>query len=275
MSTESESAEQVVRLSLEGFEVVAKLCGSMAKNFGVMLYAMSKDTNKVSKGRVRLSRMLKDGSDLTMFSIKKESYQDFKKEAKKYRIAYSAIFNKNEKTSDGLIDLVVREQDARRVNRVVERYNITTVNVEKMEKELDDEKTETENKNTEKPVIDKDIQEKNTSQDLMNKLLKKQNIKEENENTNPSNIQSPEKDSPSENILKMSEGNAKMMNNTEEKPSIMEKIERIKENNAQKEKEKEKALESVADIPKQPIVNERQHEQPKILNKKDRKEKQK
>ena len=73
----------------------------------------------------------------------------------------------------------------------------------------------------------------------------------------------------------MSEGNAKMMNNTEEKPSIMEKIERIKENNAQKEKEKEKALESVADIPKQPIVNERQHEQPKILNKKDRKEKQK
>ena len=112
-----------------------------------------------------------------MFSIKKESYQDFKKEAKKYRIAYSAIFNKNEKTSDGLIDLVVREQDARRVNRVVERYNITTVNVEKMEKELDDEKTETENKNTEKPVIDKDIQEKNTSQDLMNKLLKKQNIK--------------------------------------------------------------------------------------------------
>ena len=167
MSTESESAEQVVRLSLEGFEVVAKLCGSMAKNFGVMLYAMSKDTNKVSKGRVRLSRMLKDGSDLTMFSIKKESYQDFKKEAKKYRIAYSAIFNKNEKTSDGLIDLVVREQDARRVNRVVERYNITTVNVEKMEKELDDEKTETENKNTEKPVID--IDHSKFSQDIFHR----------------------------------------------------------------------------------------------------------
>lgn len=274
MSTESESAEQVVKLSLEGFDVVARLFGSMAKNFGVMLYTMSKDTNKVTNGRVRLTKMLKDGSNLTIFSIKKESYQDFKKEAKKYRIAYSAIFNKNEKTSDGLIDLVVREQDAQRVNRVVERYNITTVDVEKVEKQLDEDTIKVEDKNTEKPVIDKDIQEKNTSQDLMNRLLKKQNIKEENENTNPSNISSPEKDSPSENILKMSEGNAKMVNNTDERLSVIEKIERIKENNAQKEKEKEKALEVLIDTPKQPTINETKHEQPKIINKKDRKEKQ-
>lgn len=275
MSTESESAEQVVRLSLEGFEVTARLFGSMAKNFGVMLYTMSKDTNKATKGRVRLSKMLKDGSSLSIFSIKKEDYQDFKKQAKKYRIAYSSIFNKNEKTSDGLIDLVVREQDAQRVNRVVERYNITKVDVEKIEKEITEEIKQPEDKNTEKSVIDKDIQEKNTSQDLMNKLLKKQNIKEENENTNPSNISSTEKDSPSGNILKMSEGNAKMTNNTDEKPSVIEKIERIKENNAQKEIEKKKELEVTIDNSKQPVINETKHEQPKIINKKERKEKQK
>lgn len=110
---------------------------------------------------------------------------------------------------------------------------------------------------------------------MLNKLLKKQNVKEENENTNPSNISSPEKDSPSENLLKTSEGNAKMMNNNEEKPSIIEKIERIKENNAQKEKEKEKELEVMVDTPKQPKANETKHEQPKIINKKDRKEQQK
>lgn len=273
MSTESESAEQIVRLSLEGFEVVAKLCGSMAKNAGVMLYAMSKDTNKKSKGRVRLSKLMKDGSNIAFFSIQKQDYADFKKQAKRYRIPYCSAYNKNSKTSDGLINLVIREQDAQRVNSVVEQYNITKVDVEKVEKILDEDTKE--NLNTDKPVIDKDIQEKNTSDDLMNRLLKKQNIKEENENTNPSNISTSEKDSPSENILKMSEGNAKMMNNIEEKPSIIEKVERIKEANAQKEKEKEKTLEIIVDNPKQPTINETKHEQPKILNKKDRKEKQK
>lgn len=275
MSTESESAEQVVRLSLEGFEVVAKLTGSMAKNIGAMLYAMSKDTNKKSKGKVRLSRLMKDGSNITFFSIQKEDYENFKKQARRYRIPYCSAYNKNKKTSDGLINLVIREQDAQRVNSVVEQYNITKVDVEKVEKILDEDTKETVAQNTEKPVIDKDIQEKNTSQDLMNRLLKKQNIKEENENINPSSISSPEKDSPSENILKTSEGNAKMMNNTDERPSVIEKIERIKENNAQKEKEKEKELEVVADTPKQPTINETKHEQPKIINKKERKEKQK
>ena len=37
MSTSSDSAEEMVRLSLEGFEVVAKLTGSMAKEVAVML----------------------------------------------------------------------------------------------------------------------------------------------------------------------------------------------------------------------------------------------
>ena len=275
MSTESESAEQVVRLSLEGLEVVAKLTGSMAKNFAVMLYSMSQNSNKNKKGKTRLTNMLKSNSILTIFSIKKEDYPDFKKKAKQYGIQYSALYNKNAKTSDGLVDLIIKEEDAVRVNRVVERYNITKVDVEKVEKTLAEETKKEQNQNTEKPVIDKDIQEKNTSQDLLNKLLKKQNVKEENENTNPSNISSPEKDSPSENLLKTSEGNAKMMNNNEEKPSIIEKIERIKENNAQKEKEKEKELEVMVDTPKQPKANETKHEQPKIINKKDRKEQQK
>lgn len=276
MSTESESAEQVVRLSLEGFEVVARLTGSLAKNFAVMLYSLSKDTNKKTKGKTRLTNMMKSNSNLTIFSIKEEDYVEFKKEAKRYGILYSALYNKNEKTNDGLVDLVVREEDAVRVNRVIERYNITKVDIEKVEKQLD-EKEQTENKNTEKPVIDKDIQAKNTSEDLMNRLLKKQNIKEENENTNPSNLSNSEKDIRLGNSLKMSEGNEKMKHN-EEKPSIIEKVERIKEQNAQKEKEKEKEKE--VEIPtnteKQTKSNETKYEhQPPKTNKKNRKEKQK
>ncbi len=43
MSASSDSAEEIVRLSLEGFEVVARLTGSMAKEMAVMLVALSKE----------------------------------------------------------------------------------------------------------------------------------------------------------------------------------------------------------------------------------------
>lgn len=269
MSTESESAEQVVRLSLEGFEVVARLTGDMAKNFAVMLYALSKDTNKKTKGKTRLTNMLRQNSKLSIFSIKKEDYPLFKKEAKRYGILYSALFNKNAKTSDGKVDLIIKEDDAVRVNRLVERYNITRVDVEKVEKMIEqDGKTTEVNKATDKPVIDKDIQEKNTSQDLINKLMKKQNVKEENENANPSNFTGAEKNSPSENLLRQNEKNEKMDNS--EKPSVYEKLERIKEQKIQTEKEQEKIIEETIQNPKQSKVNETVHNQPKINGKKER-----
>ena len=91
---------------------------------------------------------------------------------------------------------------------LIERYNLTSVNIANVEKELDNtEKAKVENKQEEKPEIEKSIQEKNTSDDLMNLLLKKQNIKEENENINPSQLPSSEKNSPSENLLKQNEKN--------------------------------------------------------------------
>ena len=42
MSVNGDASEQVVRLSLEGFEVIAKLTGSGAKNLAAMLYTMMK-----------------------------------------------------------------------------------------------------------------------------------------------------------------------------------------------------------------------------------------
>ena len=45
MSVNGDASEQVVRLSLEGFEVIAKLTGSGAKNIAAMLYTIMKDKN--------------------------------------------------------------------------------------------------------------------------------------------------------------------------------------------------------------------------------------
>ena len=59
MNTSGDAAEQIVRMSLEGFEVAAKITGAGAKNIAVLLYAILKEEKK-TKGKARLTR--KQGS---------------------------------------------------------------------------------------------------------------------------------------------------------------------------------------------------------------------
>ena len=50
MNTSGEAAEQIVRMSLEGFEVAAKITGAGAKNIAVLLYSILKEEKK-TKGQ--------------------------------------------------------------------------------------------------------------------------------------------------------------------------------------------------------------------------------
>ena len=98
MSVNGDASEQVVRLSLEGFEVIAKLTGSGAKNIAAMLYTMLKDKNKnQTRGKMRLSRMLQAGKQLKVFTVSKEDLKTFVREAKNYGITYCALQDKNSK----------------------------------------------------------------------------------------------------------------------------------------------------------------------------------
>ena len=44
MSVNGDVSEQVVRLSLEGFEILARLTGSGAKNVAAMIYILGKSS---------------------------------------------------------------------------------------------------------------------------------------------------------------------------------------------------------------------------------------
>ena len=68
MNTSSEAAEQVIRISLQGIEVAARLSGSGAKNIAALLVAIAKDKQKV-RGKTTLTNMLKSGRPLKVFSI--------------------------------------------------------------------------------------------------------------------------------------------------------------------------------------------------------------
>ena len=51
MTNGGDAAEQVVRLSLEGFEVAAKLSGAAAKNIAVLLISVLKQEQKTKVER--------------------------------------------------------------------------------------------------------------------------------------------------------------------------------------------------------------------------------
>jgi len=140
MSTSSESAEQLVRLCLDETEFALKITGSAVKNIVAALYVISKDTNK-SSGKARLGKMLKSEKELKIFSIKKDELKIFAAEAKSYGVLYCALVNRKNKNIDGMIDIMVRAEDAPKVNRIIERFKLNSVNRATIRSEIEKENT--------------------------------------------------------------------------------------------------------------------------------------
>ncbi len=155
MNISSDAAEQLVRISLQGIEVAAKITGSGAKNVAVMLYAIAKDQQKI-KGKTKLSNMLKSGKELKVFSIRQEDIKKFTEESKRYGVLFSAIVDKKNINTDGMIDIIVRAEDAGKINRIVNRFKLATINMATVKSEVTrinnnrNEKNTTLNQNNEK-----------------------------------------------------------------------------------------------------------------------------
>lgn len=129
MVSSGDAAEQVMRLYLEGMEITLKLSGSAAKNIAAALYVIAKDSGKnQTKGKQALTKMLKSGKELKVFTISEEHLKQFAVEAKRYGVVYCALRGK-EKSADGMVDLMVRAEDASKINRIVERFKLATVDV--------------------------------------------------------------------------------------------------------------------------------------------------
>ena len=126
MSTQAEAADQVVKILLDGSEHAIRIAGSGAKHVAMLLYALLKD-QKRTKGKVRLTNMLRSGKELRIFPVKADDLKKFCKEAKKYGVLYCALRQKKDK--DGVIDIMARAEDASKISRIFERLQIATVDV--------------------------------------------------------------------------------------------------------------------------------------------------
>ena len=125
MNPGGDAAEQVVRLSLEGMEVTARIAGTGAKNIALLLYATLKQEQK-TKGRARLTGMLKSGKELKVYTIQQKDLGKFAKEARRYGVLYCVLRDRANSSPDAAVDVIARAEDASKISRITERFGLAS-----------------------------------------------------------------------------------------------------------------------------------------------------
>ena len=225
MYNSGDAAEQIVRISLEGTEVALKLTGSAAKNIAAMIYTVLKNRDKnKTKGRQRLTAMLKSGKELKVFTVSEEHLKQFAAEAKRYGVVYCALRGK-EKSADGMVDIMVRAEDASKINRIVERFKLAAVDTVSIKRDIEKSKAE---KTAAPSAPEQEKPDKEADDRLLDDLMGAPVKKEENSLPNPEAAKT-EKSHPSAPISKKQSRTAEgTVKSPEERPSVREELREIK-----------------------------------------------
>ncbi len=270
MNTGGEAAEQIVRMSLEGFEVAAKITGAGAKNIAILLYSILKEEKK-TKGKARLTNMLRSGKELKVFTVRKGDLPKFTQEAKKYGVLYCVLADRGNKDPNAEVDVIARAEDASKISRIVERFSLASVDTASIVTEAEKSKgekakpkdTKTADTKDGQPEPDIGVQDKAEKDRLMDALMGKPIQKEENA-PNPSlakTEKSPLSEPTSEQQRKSAEG-ATMTK--AEKPSVREELRKIKESRKEQEANASPTLdkEKSSDRAKKQTAGKTEHKQP-------------
>lgn len=126
MTQGGDAAEQIVRLSLEGMEVAVKVSGESAKNIALILMAVLREEHK-TKGKARLSSMIRSGKELKVFSVQNKDLEKFAREAKRYGVLYCVLKDKGDRSGNGAADIIARAEDAAKIQRIVDRFGLSKV----------------------------------------------------------------------------------------------------------------------------------------------------
>jgi len=271
MNTGGEAAEQIVRMSLEGFEVAARITGAGAKNIAILLYSILKEEQK-TKGKARLTNMLRSGKELKVFTVKSGDLKKFTQEAKKYGVLYCVLADRGNKDPNAEVDVIARAEDASKISRIVERFSLASVDTASIVTEAEKSKGEKAKADKTADVKDADakdgqpepdvgVEEKAEKDKLMDALMGKPMQKEENA-PNPS-VAKTEKSPLSEPTLKQQRKPAEGATMAKaEKPSVREELRKIKESRKEQEADVSPAKEKSSDRSKKPPAGKTEHKQP-------------
>jgi hypothetical protein len=227
MSSGADAADQIVNMSLRGIEVLAKIGGTGAKNLAVFLYAVLKGQKK-TKGRTRLEGLLRSGKELKVFAVKNEDLQKFTQEAKRYGVLYCALRDK--KSIDGMCDVMVRVEDASKIDRIVERFKLATVDTATI-------KTEIQKLKAEKAPSEKGTPAEKSTDDFLDELMSKPEKSEpespQNDNSNPT-MATAAKSRPSEPTYERNANYGEAGTIEPERRSVRQELKEIRESRKEK-----------------------------------------
>ncbi len=217
----SDAAEAVVKMSLETGEVALRIVGTGAEKLAVLLYTMAKD-QKMSKGKTTLNNMLKSGSPLQIFSLKERELSKFQEETKKYGVLYTALIDKKHPDTDGLVDIMVRQEDAAKVNRIIERFKLSAVDIAEIKSEIEKDKMA----EMLKDAKNRGVEVKSDEERIVDDIIAKPLQREESELSNP-NVAKIEKSPLSEPSLENKNKSGVAFDT--KKPSVRVALNKIKE----------------------------------------------
>ena len=264
MNTSGEAAEQIVRMSLEGFEVATRITGAGAKNIAILLYSILKEEKK-TKGKARLTNMLRSGKELKVFTVKNGDLKKFTQEAKKYGVLYCVLADRKNKDPNAEVDVIARAEDASKISRIAERFKLASESTASIVTEKEKSKDTKDGQ----PEPDIGVQEKAEKDKLLDALMGAPVQKVEHAPENPS-VAKTEKSPQSEPILEQPKKSAEGATMTKEKPSVREELRKIKESRKEKEAETSPSLDksSASDKAKKSPAGKTEHKQPPRRKKK-------
>ncbi|OCZ54275.1 PcfB family protein [Dehalobacter sp. TeCB1] len=259
MNSGAEAADQMVNMSLKGIEVVAKISGEGAKNLATYLYAVLKDQKK-TKGKTRLEGLLRSGKELKVFAVRNEDLQKFSQEAKRYGVLYCVLRDK--KNLDGMCDIMVRAEDASKINRIVERFKLATVDTARIKSEI--EKAKAIRESQKEPAVKVNPAERRPEDymsERIDKLAYVEKAAEPTDNPNPTTA-TTEKSRPSEPFSAHSGKSAEGAER--QKKSVREELREIKDaQKKQAERPKRGPVREQSQVIKQDAGPQRQARFPK------------
>lgn len=267
MNNGGDAAEQIVRLSLEGFEVAAKLTGAAAKNIAILLATVLKQEISQSgktKGKARLTNMIKSGKELKVFSIPQRDVKKFTEQAKRYGVLYCILRDKTTNAPDAPVDIIARAEDASKIQRIVERFELGT-------EEKASIVTEAAKAVADRESVEHGEQTKSQGEIIVDEAIGIPN-KERNAPENPSAARTDKSPLFERNLgeagIKTDKG---AVESSDKKPSVKAKLERYREQAVrQKEAEHTKAERTKEPDRKTDTNRQTVHKQPKRTKQKER-----
>ena len=212
MNAGGETADQMVRMTLQGIEVAANVTlragGGAAKSIATMLYAFLTDKKKV-KGRTRLDALLKSDKPLSVFALRHEDLKVFCKEAKKYGVLYSVLKEKNNK--DGICDIMVRADDASKISRIIDKFELAKIDPKVIRETILSQQ--------DNPIQDMPIISDKEHDEIVSKVMNQ---------SNPEKARMTKSDNQFEPSLKMQD------RSTKDKPSVRKQLNELKNSKSSK-----------------------------------------